>query len=152
MRSFSRRWLWLAAGVVLLIVVALGGYLLGASIGHPVAGARFAPFRGFLFPIGGYGLFSWLLFFVVIGAGIALFVNVLTPPRRPDPPTAAGWTPATSAGWAAPAATGSGPATSPAPSRPMGTADQLERLAALHRDGVLTSEEFAAAKRRLLNL
>ena len=152
MRSFSRRWLWLAAGIVLLIVVGLGGYLLGASVGRPVPGARFVPFRGLLFPIGGSGLFSWLLFVVVIGAGIALFVNVLTPPRRPELPTAANWTPPTNAAWPAPAPAASGPVTSPAPSRQVGTADHLERLAALHRDGVLTSEEFAAAKRRLLGL
>ena len=33
----------------------------------------------------------------------------------------------------------------------LGSVGQLERLAALHRDGVLSDEEFESAKRRLLS-
>jgi hypothetical protein len=43
---------------------------------------------------------------------------------------------------------GSPPATPAAPD----TVDQLERLAALHAQGVLTDEEFAAQKARILEL
>ena len=49
------------------------------------------------------------------------------------------------------------PATSPAaatnaPAAPPTIADQLQGYAKLHADGVLTDEEFAAAKRRLLEI
>lgn len=40
----------------------------------------------------------------------------------------------------------------PSPSAPTGSAGELERLAALHASGVLTADEFAAAKARVLGL
>ncbi|MEO6205749.1 MAG: SHOCT domain-containing protein [Mycobacteriales bacterium] len=47
-------------------------------------------------------------------------------------------------------ALGSRAASAPATPAPGSVADQLRDLAALHRDGVLTDEEFAAAKAKLL--
>ena len=48
-----------------------------------------------------------------------------------------------------PTSAGAGPAL-PAPSGPSSLAGQLQGLATLHADGVLTDDEFAAAKRRIL--
>ena len=49
---------------------------------------------------------------------------------------------------------GAGDATDVGEFGPAGSSlrDQLEDLASLHADGVLTDEEFAAAKRRLLGI
>ena len=56
-------------------------------------------------------------------------------------------------GWAqaAPAAQAPPPAAAP-PSDQGGVSDQIERLAALRAQGVLSDDEFAAAKARLLGL
>ena len=41
------------------------------------------------------------------------------------------------------------PPSSPAPSQPSAMLDQLNQLAALHQQGVLTDDEFSAAKAKL---
>jgi putative oligomerization/nucleic acid binding protein len=42
------------------------------------------------------------------------------------------------------------PAQAPAPAQPSPMASQLNELAALHKQGVLTDDEFAAAKAKLI--
>lgn len=73
-------------------------------------------------------------------------------PEEPEPPPARSGAPAPRP---APSSDPSPPSDPPSPSAPpppsaSSLVDELERLAALHRGGALTDDEFALAKRRLL--
>ncbi|MCY0933378.1 SHOCT domain-containing protein [Streptomyces sp. H34-S4] len=73
-----------------------------------------------------------------------------TPGTAPAPPTAASDRPGPSAGPGAPGSAGS--AGAPGTAAPGGDlTDRLTQLAALAREGLLTPEEFSAAKARLLS-
>jgi hypothetical protein len=148
MRPTNRRAAWIALCAVVLVILGIGAFWVGAATDHRFAGdmpmhvwgiASARPGRGIL------GLLGLLGVLALIGVGIGLVVSLLrrpdmppAPPLVPPPPPVAG---------PAPSIPGSQPARPPD--------DVLERvrqLAAMHDQGVLTDEEFAAAKRRLLGL
>ncbi|MDA8237678.1 MAG: SHOCT domain-containing protein [Chloroflexi bacterium] len=158
MKPSPRRFGWILALVAGLAVLALGALWIGAAIGHGrvVDGM---PMRAWAFGWSRAGGLLGLLWIVavpvLVGVGIGLLVAVArgpsaTPPPPVGPPV--GQPPVASGPLGPPpdAAPGAPPAAGPAPAAD--GAARLEQLAAMHAEGILSDEEFAAAKRRLLGL
>ncbi len=131
----GRRLLWVTAAIVVIAIVAVGGYELGASRGS--GGATVGPFFGHGYMMGsGYGLLGVLgsVLFVVLVVGLIAWI--VAPPR----------------GFGAGSGYYGGPYPRPGADQPPSGVEQLQTLADLHDRGQLSDEEFAAAKRRLLGL
>jgi hypothetical protein len=152
MSPSTRRNLWIIVAVVGLAVLGLSAFWVGIGLGRGAIDDDL-PMRGWDmmgWSVARPGLFGFLVFLglaVLVGAAIGLVVSSVgrppTPPPAGPPPTLPPVPPATGT----PVAGGHQPA-SPVDA---GLA-QLQQLAALHDQGVLTDEEFTAAKRRLLGL
>jgi len=149
----SRRDALLAAllVVVAVIVFGVGAWWVGSAVAHGRAGMGM-PMHGLFLGWGGrgWGLLALLGLAALVALGIGVLVAVLRQPSAPSPQWPA---PPPAAG---PGAPPGGPATPgslvpPAPPAPDDLA-RLQALVDLHERGVLTDEEFAAAKRRLLGL
>lgn len=156
MKPSSRRDALLATllVVVAVIVFGVGAWWVGSAVAHGRAGMGM-PMHGLFLGWGGrgWGLLALLGLAALVALGIGVLAALLRqpsapPPQWPAPPTAPpGTGPGAPAGGPAPPASVV-PPPAPAP-------DDLTRLQALvdlHERGVLTDEEFAAAKRRLLGL
>jgi len=125
MRPNTRRYARIALVVLLLFVVGGAAFALGDAAGHGAIGAA-VPMRGFVLRYPGIGLLGLLGPLVLVGLGVAFVLLLVREPGRPAPPP---------------------------PPHPGGEGlDRLRELAAMHERGQLTDEEFAAAKRKLLDL
>ena len=125
MRPNTRRFTWLALIVLLLLVVGGVAFGLGIAAGHGEIGGALS-MRGFVFRYPGIGLLGFLGPLVLIGLGVAFILLLVREPGRPTQP--------------------------PPPHDGGEGADRLRELATMHERGQLTDEEFAAAKRKLLDL
>jgi uncharacterized membrane protein len=123
MQSNGRRLAWIALFLLLLVVVGAVGYRLGVAHG---GGVNAAALRGFGFRYPGIGLLGLLGPLVLVGLAVTFVVLLVREPARPSAP--------------------------PERRDGGGDVDRLRELATLHAQGQLTDEEFAAAKRKLLDL
>ncbi len=146
MPSNNRRRSGVAIAALLVAIGALA-FLLAFAFGQGAAYPDM-PMRGWGFRYPGFGLLAWLAMAILLGLGIGVAYSYLRrpgPSAPPPPPTAIQPTPSTPLP----------PATMSAPAAPAPTTDTiavLRDLAALHGEGHLTDEEFAAAKRKTLGL
>jgi uncharacterized membrane protein len=124
-RTVARRLMWLLVGVAVLAGVGFVAYNVGLAADHGTARSMFGPMRGYYGGLGaGFGPFGMLGALLIGLLLVWLVVSVFA-----------------------------GPAAAPHPATNDPTSvDRLRELAELHQSGVLTDEEFAAAKRRLLGL
>ena len=129
MSTNGRRLAWILIGALLLVVVAVVGFGIGVAAGHggPAGGlVDGIPMRGFGVRYPAVGLLGLFVPLVLIGLGVAFVVLLIREPRHSAPP--------------------------PTPRDSGDGVERLRELAAMHDQGRLTDEEFAAAKRKLLGL
>lgn len=124
MRSSGRRLAGIALVILLVVVVGAVGFGLGVAAAHRGLGEAVPHGFGVRYP--GLGLFGLLGPLVVIGLAVTFVVLLVREPARPAAP--------------------------PAPQDGRDGVDRLRELAAMHERGVLTDDEFAAAKRKFLDL